>query len=253
MKTFLNGLVFKITRIRAMAMRRLLGPIASRLRQILKLNKPANVHGLESWAGNETAQTHPRVLHIIANFMLGGSSRLVMDIVENTGDVYAHWVVTSCLPSPAVYSGVGVTEFRSPSSPEEVLPFLLQYNPTIVHVHYWGDCDFWWYDIFFKAVKELNCRVIENINTPVEPYQAEFIDQYVHVSKYVEHKFGNGSSKNMTIYPGSDFSVFTRSETLPLPRNCIGMVYRLENDKLNEKSIDVFIKVVQQRPLTRCL
>ena len=55
------------------------------------------------------------------------------------------------------------------------------------------------------------------------------------------------------IHPGSDFSLFQRKDPLTQPSNCIGMVYRLEKDKLNENSIDVFIKVVQNRPDTTCL
>jgi len=197
-------------------------------------------------------KTRPRVLHVIANFMLGGSSRLVMDLIENIAD-YEHMVVTSYLPSPPAYSGVDVIEFRSPRSSKDVIAFLSEYDPDIVHVHYWGECDYWWYDIFFKALEKLECRIIENVNTPVKPYQAELVEYYVHVSNYVQRQFGDGSAKNITIFPGSDFSVFVRRENQPLPLDCIGMVYRLENDKLNEKSIDVFIKVAQRRPQTKVI
>lgn len=195
----------------------------------------------------------PRVLHVIANFMLGGSSRLVVDLIEELGDTYQHKVVTSYLPSPPAYVGVDVVEIRSPQSPEDVLDFLYDYNPTIVHVHYWGDTDWGWYDIFFRAVQTLGCRVIENINTPVDAYKADFVDRYVHVSNYVQQHFGDGSARNMTIYPGSDFGLFTRPANQPLPADCLGMVYRLETDKLNLQSIDVFVKVAQRRPQTRVL
>ena len=196
----------------------------------------------------------PRVLHVIGNFMLGGSSRLVVDLIDGFGEAYEQKVVTSFLPSPPAYNGIDVTEFRSPQSLEDVLPFLLEYHPSLVHVHYWGDCDFWWYDIFFRAVQTLGCRVIENVNTPVHPYQADFVDRYVYVSSYVRSNFGKEvDSRNLTIYPGSDFSLFSRRGNRQLPSDCIGMVYRLEADKLNEQSIDAFIKVAQRRPQTKVI
>ena len=231
-------------------------PVVARLKQGLQRRAdtashpaPQVVVGLQPAVPTQRV----RVLHVIANFMLGGSSRLVVDLIEGLGDAYEHKVVTSFLPSPPAYAGVDVTEFRSPQSPEDVLPFLREYAPSIVHVHYWGDCDFWWYDILFRAAQTLGCRIIENVNTPVEPYRADFVDRYVHVSKYVQSTFGSGSARDMVIYPGSDFSLFSRRESGEVPANCIGMVYRLENDKLNERSIDPFIKVVQRRPQTRAI
>jgi glycosyltransferase involved in cell wall biosynthesis len=73
------------------------------------------------------------------------------------------------------------------------------------------------------------------------------------VSDYVNHEFGYVGSRNITIYPGSDLSTFSKRNSFDIPDNCIGMVYRLEGDKLNEHSIDVFIKVIQRRTNTRAL
>jgi len=195
----------------------------------------------------------PRVVHVIANFMLGGSSRLVADLIEGLGSEFSQRVVTSFLPSPPAYSGVDVTEFRSPQSPEDLLPFLRDCSPALVHVHYWGDVDWPWYDILFRAVAGLGCPVLENVNTPVAPYRAACVRRYVHVSTYVRDHFGDGTADNLVIYPGSDFSKFTRKEDAELPADCIGMVYRLEPDKLNEQAIEVFIKVVRRRPRTRAI
>src|SRR5439155_21414171 len=79
------------------------------------------------------------------------------------------------------------------------------------------------------------------------------IARYVYVSEYVRTKFGRGNSKDMTIYPGSDFELFNKFHERKENENCIGMVYRLEPDKLDEGSIDVFIKVIHRCPETKAL
>jgi len=230
-------------------------PLVARLKRRYQLRDATpQVTALLPLVNPETRPPRPRVLHVIANFMLGGSSRLVVDLIEGLGEAYEQKVVTSFLPTPPAYEGIAVTEFRSPHSPEDVLPFLREYCPALVHFHYWGDCDFSWYDIFFRAVRTLGCRVIENVNTPVHPYHADFVDRYVYVSNYVQSSFGDeNSSRNLTIHPGSDFSLFSRRGNRQLPSDCIGMVYRLENDKLNEQSIDALIKVAQRRPQTKVI
>jgi glycosyltransferase involved in cell wall biosynthesis len=38
-----------------------------------------------------------------------------------------------------------------------------------------------------------------------------------------------------------------------VPNDCVGMVYRLDGDKLDEHAIDVFVKVIRKRPGTRAL
>ena len=75
----------------------------------------------------------------------------------------------------------------------------------------------------------------------------------MYVSDYVRHEFGQDKPEHITIYPGSDFSLFMRKPDDVLPENCIGMVYRLETDKLNEFSIVPLIKAVQKRPNTKAL
>jgi len=230
-------------------------PLVARLKRRYQRHRPADKTPPPTIMPRDDPRSgRPRVLHVIANFMLGGSSRLVADLIEDLGDAYEQKVVTSFLPSPRAYDGIDVTEFRSPQTPEDVLPFLREYRPSLVHVHYWGDCDFWWYDIFFRAVQTLGCRVIENVNTPVHPYQADFVDRYVYVSDFVRSTFGDDDgSRNLTIHPGSDFSLFALRGNRQLPSDCLGMVYRLEPDKLNEQSIDAFIKVAQRRPQTKVI
>lgn len=193
------------------------------------------------------------VIHVIANFMTGGSSQLVMDIFNDLKDCYEQRVLTSYKPDPPAYAGISVTELKHNCSVKSVADYFQTNKPDLVHVHYWGDCDYPWYDKVMDAVGKIGCKVVENINTPIAPYIAPYINRYVYVSQYVLNKFGEATrDKAAVIYPGSDFNFFKREDE-PVADDCIGMVYRLEKDKLNEQSIDVFIKVAKRRPQTKVL
>ncbi len=195
----------------------------------------------------------PKVVHVIANFMTGGSSRLVVDLIEYLGDKYQQAIITSFIPDPPAYRGINIEECRFPVDSAPFIEYLKRHAPDFVHVHYWGDVDEPWYAKAIEAAKILGIPVIENINTPIAPHMSEAVKRYVYVSDYVKHVFGQNSTEHTTIYPGSDFSRFMRSELEVVPKDCLGMVYRLEGDKLNADSILPFIKTVQKRPQTKVL
>lgn len=242
------------TRLRAK-----LRPLVDRLRMRVMANNPVPVSGtIESQAyvvrhPMPAIADRPSVVHVIANFMLGGSSRLVIDLHEYLGAHYAHSVVTSYIPEPPAYTGVDITEFRYPENEQIFVDHFLQRKPKLIHVHYWGDCDESWYTKAIAAANQLGIPVIENINTPVAPFMSDTVRRYVYVSDYVRNLFGHNHPAHVTVYPGSDFSHFDRPSDEPLADDCIGMVYRLEPDKLNENAIIPFIKTVQKRPATRVL
>lgn len=197
-----------------------------------------------------SSQPRKRVLHAIANFMTGGSSRLVIDIVENIGHIYYQEVLTGFIPAPSAYQGIAVCESRNPY---EIVAFLKKFQPDVLHVHYWGDVDFGWYDKVFRAAEEVGCRVVENVNTPVVPYRSQLVRRYVYVSDYVMQSFSRPGENSAVIHPGSDLEFFSQKSIDKAEENVIGMVYRLEPDKLSLQSIDVFIKVAKCRPTTKVI
>jgi glycosyltransferase involved in cell wall biosynthesis len=95
--------------------------------------------------------------------------------------------------------------------------------------------------------------VIENINIPTEPYVSGAVACYVHVSDYVRHRFGRRDGRHVTIHPGSDFSMFAPPSQPGDEADRLGMVYRLERDKLDERAIEPFIEAVHMRPATRAI
>ena len=200
-----------------------------------------------------TKQGAPKIAHIIANFMTGGSSRLVVDLVEYLGHDYEQFVLTSYAPNPPAYIGLDIEEQRDSHDITPFINYLKRRQPDFVHVHYWGDVDEPWYAQAIEAARILDIPVIENINTPIAPHISDAVKRYVYVSDYVRHVFGRPDATHVTVYPGSDFSHFMRADHEAVPSDCVGMVYRLECDKLNEDSIKPFILIAQKRPKTKIL
>lgn len=194
-----------------------------------------------------------KVAHVIANFMTGGSSRLVVDLVEYLGQDYDQFILTSYAPNPPAYIGLNIEEQRNYHDIAPFINYFERKNPDFIHVHYWGDVDEPWYAQVVEAARVLNIPVIENINTPIAPHLSDAVKRYVYVSDYVRNVFGRPDPSHVTIYPGSDFSHFMRADNESIPSDCVGMVYRLERDKLNEESIEPFILIAKKRPQTKVL
>ncbi|MCX4219525.1 MULTISPECIES: glycosyltransferase [unclassified Pseudomonas] len=243
--------------------RRLLSPAVSALKKNLKREPAATQVTEKTFDINQDTYivkqptslnaARPQVLHVIANFMTGGSSRLVVDIYEYLGGRFDQSILTSFAPNPAAYSGITIKEIKLSADEAPFVEYLQTLQPDAIHMHYWGDCDEPWYDQTMRAAQQLGIPVIQNINTPVAPYVSPAIKRYVYVSNYVRNVFGTAEAPNATVYPGSDFSIFEADAPNQSATDTIGMVYRLETDKLNADSITPFIKAVQKRPQTRVL
>ena len=193
----------------------------------------------------------PRVVHIIANFMTGGSSRLVIDLIEHLGDRYEHRVVTSYVPDPPAYVGPRVDVLTIAEAERGFARHMA--DASLIHVHYWGDIDEPWYRKAFEAAERLGCPVIENVNTPVAPFRSHRVARYVFVSDYVRREFGGAQADEDVVYPGSDLALFESASRDADDGDTIGMVYRMERDKLDENAIDAFILAVESRPRTRAV
>jgi len=194
---------------------------------------------------------------VLANFMTGGSSRLVVDLMEGLGADYEQRVLTSFVPTPPGYVGAEIAVLTNANADSDFLEALRSANPQLVHVHYWGDCDEPWYRRVFTAAEQLGITVLENVNTPVAPYRSPSVKRYVYVSEFVRDKFGDstgsGAYPEDVVHPGSDLSMFATATEHQQASDTIGMVYRLERDKLDDRSIEPLIRSVQRRPGTRAL
>jgi len=193
----------------------------------------------------------PRILHVIANAWVGGSTQLILDLHDYLSHRFDMRVATSALPAHGRHEGMTISVV--PKSRVEVQRTLTNFNPHIVHIHYWGDVDESWYRPFFEIAAEFGYPILQNINTPVAPFDSVQVAQNVFLSQTMLNRFGSTAPARV-IHPGINLELFAP------PKNpesdsygAIGMVYRLERDKLSEASIEPLITVVKRRPQTRAI
>jgi glycosyltransferase involved in cell wall biosynthesis len=201
----------------------------------------------------------PRVLHVIMNFYLGGSARLVVDLIEGLGQDYEQRVVSCDLPPVPAYTNFALAHHPA-FTLDAALDALRRERPDLLHIHYlghhgdkYGARDWEWYRHWFAAAEQLGIRAIENINIPTEPFVSDAVACYAHVSDYVRERYGRRDGRHVTIYPGSDLAMFAPTPGTEPADDVLGMVYRLGRDKLNDEAIDPFIEAIRRRPGTRAL
>lgn len=198
----------------------------------------------------------PKIMHVIPNVFVGGSTQLIIDIIQHLSHHYQQEVLTSALWRGGGHVGMTVHCVTQPNA-DSIRDVYRLYSPDIIHVHYWGLSDDPWYKAAFDALDAIpDAKVIENVNTPVTPMAVPRVDHYVFVSEYVRAEFGSAVADpavSSIIYPGIDLSHFSKRYDGDDAKNAIGMVYRLESDKLREDAIDLFIDVIKRRPRTHAI
>ncbi len=198
-----------------------------------------------------------KIFHFNGNFVVGGASQLITDIIERTSHKYIHHVFVPTLPDPAPYQPLPASSYPL-SQMTELYERLKAEKPVLVHIHYWVRpmhryYDFsLWYKCVFNICEELDLRIIQNIDVPTHPYSSKNIVHNVFVSHYVRDGFNNSSISSSVIYPGSDLVHFSSNGNGLLPENSFGMVYRFDRDKLNEEAIEIFIMAVKKKPTLIC-
>lgn len=193
-----------------------------------------------------------RLLHIIPNVFVGGSTQLVVDLHDHLGHLYDMEVLTAALPPGGSHAGMRIHRVGLDEPTGRLAPIVNASKPDLVHVHYWGSTDDCWYGPAFEAALALGVPVIQNLNTPIAPYRDVRIAKTVCVSSYVRETFAADRPNCAIIYPGIDPSWFdVQPSTSSDAADTVAIVYRLDRDKLDPDALDSAIETVRLRPRTR--
>ncbi|MEP9353628.1 glycosyltransferase family 4 protein [Xanthobacter sp. KR7-65] len=195
----------------------------------------------------------PRVLHVIPNVFVGGSTQLVVDLHERLGHRYDMQVVTAALPPGGRHEGMVIHQLPLGSPASAFALVLAAVAPDLIHFHYWGGSDRPWYEAALEAARASPATLVENVNTPVEPLRDARLHTYVFVSDHIRQVFAPDVTNGRVIHPGIDLDLFAPRPFAADSGDTIGMVYRLDRDKLDDASIEPLIAVARRRPKTRVL
>lgn len=196
----------------------------------------------------------PRILHVIPNVFVGGSTQLVVDLHEHLGHLFEMEVLTAAIPPGGAHTGMVIRRVGLGAPPAAFQLAVRSARADLVHLHYWGAGDDPWYQAAMEALRETQVPIIQNVNTPVAPLRDERIAATAFVSTYVRDTFAPDMTQGKVIWPGVDLTAFSRSEPPnENARDTALMVYRLENDKLGPESIEAAIAAIRSRPRTRVI
>lgn len=194
----------------------------------------------------------PRLLHIIPNVFVGGSTQLVVDLHDHLGHAFDMEVLTAAVPPGGAHDGMRIHRVGLDEPMDRLRPIIAAAQPDLVHVHYWGSTDDCWYQPAFEAALSLGVPVIQNVNTPIAPHDDARIAATVCVSGYVRQTFAAHLPNATVIHPGIDpaWFAYTQEQSADAADTVV-MVYRLDRDKLDADALDPAIETVRLRPRTR--
>lgn len=193
----------------------------------------------------------PLVLHFIDGLEIGGSQKIVFDLVRGLGARWDMEIVTRYLDARVHFANFPVC-----IAPDEAsLRAAISRRPAVVHMHYWDRTR--WLD---QALAVLGAAwpgvpVIENVNSQNPPWLHPAVTHFAYVSEYLRTYYaaahvGTGELTSV-VYPGVDTRKYAARG--PAPGEVVGLVYRLENDKLSRDTIEVLIAIVRARPTATIL
>ncbi len=221
---------------------------SSRLLQafrMLILRRPPTLFVARKQVGRP-ARDRPRVLHLFANLGLGGSEKVAFDLIQGLGHDYDMQIVTSRFRYFAAFHNVEIHAL-----PPAALRRLVEKRPPdLVHVHYWGLTP--WLSAAVDTIASVcpDVPILENDNNPKQAWRHPAIRHHVFVSAFVRDLQQTPVLQSSVIYPGVDTDEYAPRGS-DLPADTVGLVYRLENDKLSPDSIEPLIDLAKRRPRTR--
>ena len=191
--------------------------------------------------------TGRRVLHVIDSITVGGSQKIIFDIVRGLGDRWAMHIATCAVGQGHYGTSIAVTPDRAAF--ERLVGEL---RPDLVHVHYWGRTP--WMDMALEVLTQLEPRppILQNANNPIPIWSHPAVSHVAYVSDFVRALQPIPAPHSSVVYPGVDLSEYAPLPDLP-DAETVGLVYRLCDDKLTRDTIEVLIALARRRPRARII
>ena len=188
-----------------------------------------------------------RVLHAVWNLRIGGAQQMVIDLARTAPDGSMHVVIcgsTGRLYHPGVRYGI------LPTDPEVIRRSMGRFDPDLVHVCHFHGLPRWriWYEQVFQAALDLGCPLVQSHCVIGEPWLGSDRQHMVFCSEWSRAHGRMEGVTDSVISPGSPVERFL-ADRRPLSKNPrIGMVYRLDGDKIDLDSMDAVAEILRRNP-----
>lgn len=199
---------------------------------------------LDSTSPKPPGAKEGEIVHFISNVEVGGSQKIIFDIISGLGGKYNMYLAD--IKSGYLFKA-SERKFEKFLSSKGLLHKMNLINPNIIHFHYYGDV-YNMHSHLKVLLRSVNtkAKIIENANNPIQAYLHKRIKKYIFVSKYVKNLRNNRHLKGAVIYPGVDMNLYKPKRYKKFPGRNVGLVYRLTNDKLDLKTIEILIEIVKK-------
>ena len=219
------------------------GPTVRRIRRLVR-----------RWLGSQPHRTtlrvdapRTRVLHAIVDLRIGGAQQLVIDLARTADDPRDHLTVVQ---EARLRFHPGIRYREIPAMRSDVDAAFDAAAPEVVHVcHYHSSIAARaWYELVFEAALRRDLPIVQSHCVIGDPWMGSTRQHLVFCSEWSRDRSGVEGIADSVISPGTPIEDFRRPRR-PVPTAPrIGMVYRLDGDKIDPASGEVIARILEAVP-----
>jgi glycosyltransferase involved in cell wall biosynthesis len=191
-----------------------------------------------------------RVLHAIADLQIGGAQQLVIDLAGSTRRAASHHVLARSV-SVRFRPSVRFTEDGGNRS--RIRRLFDHHRPEVLHLcHYRASPETAvWYDLVARIAIERDVPIVQSHCVIGEPWLGTDRQHLVFCSEWSRARSGLAGIPDSVISPGTPFEVFRAPRSPISSEPVVGMVYRLDGDKIDASAARAIGCVLRETPQAR--
>ena len=219
------------------------GPVALRVRRALRRLLGSRPHRTD----HRGDAPPTRVLHAIVDLRIGGAQQLVVDLARTPRDRRDH--LTIALQARLRFQPSIRYRETTPSRADIERAFDTA-APDVVHVcHYHSNLlTRAWYELVFDIALERRLPIVQSHCVIGDPWLGSTDQHLVFCSAWSRDRSGVEDVPSSVIFPGTPIEVFRRTRRPVSSSPRIGMIYRLDGDKIDPASGEVIARILETIP-----
>ncbi|MCP4837509.1 MAG: glycosyltransferase family 4 protein [Phycisphaera sp.] len=191
-----------------------------------------------------------RVLHAIGDLQIGGAQQLVIDLARSAPTGSRHRIVTR---SVGIRFQPATDHAELPPMAEAMHREFDRFRPELLHVcHYHASIlTRAWYRVLSDVATARGIPVVQSHCVIGDPLLRGDTRHLVFCSEWSRVRSSVPGTADSVISPGSPLEDFRAPRRTPSDTPVVGMVYRLDGDKIDSTTADVLRAILQASPRTR--